>query len=298
MPPRRRNHGEDLPEGWLVYNPDEDIPNTHVFFNGLLIPYAQHVAMARLGVLNQTGHPPPPPEQGIPKYVLNRLQMAELGTFACNTEENAANWIDSIEHKLSQVECPERYWISEVSLRLKLEASKWADNWQRENRTNPTWTLFKTEFLERFHRPEMDLNIIAVIENLKQTDTVRDYIKVFDEARVRAPVEIDFDHAAMRRLFTKGLKPFVARNMDMKVCVDLQTTFREAEAAEYKSNLTYNPPKKNNDNNGQLSLQKTSRQEQHNKKPYSRPRNQDKGKTANFKQVETQVPDHSKQGKE
>jgi hypothetical protein len=105
----------DLPEGWARFTLGDAVPENRVVFNGYLIPVGQFNALSAGGMFTTLAAGAEDPTH-IPNHVLQRLRNVDFGSFSGNVEENPTQWIQLPQNKLNQVECPQRFWRSEVAI--------------------------------------------------------------------------------------------------------------------------------------------------------------------------------------
>ncbi|KAJ9083269.1 hypothetical protein DSO57_1036356 [Entomophthora muscae] len=74
-----------------------------------------------------------PDKNTMPAYVAQRLQSAALESFAGANNNNAAAWIQSAQSKLAQMECPQQFWIVEISIYLTHNTGTWCNKWHKEH---------------------------------------------------------------------------------------------------------------------------------------------------------------------
>ncbi|KAJ9066901.1 hypothetical protein DSO57_1004983 [Entomophthora muscae] len=57
------------------------------------------------------------------------------------------------------MECPQRFWIVEISIQLTHDAGTWCNKWHKEH-MEENWDIFKQDFLARFALKDTTLVII------------------------------------------------------------------------------------------------------------------------------------------
>ncbi|KAJ9053138.1 hypothetical protein DSO57_1027235 [Entomophthora muscae] len=161
-----------LPPDWTPYTPGTAIPNGFVLYQNTVIPLSDFNAMSAQGFFQAPSSMPQPVNKTtMPAYISQRLQSAALEPFARANNNNAAAWIQSAQSKLAQMECPQQFWIAEISICLTHDAGTWCNKWHEEH-TNKSWDIFKQDFLARFVLKDTALMIIRQVKNLTQTGTV------------------------------------------------------------------------------------------------------------------------------
>jgi hypothetical protein len=172
----------------------------------------------------------------IPNHVLQRLRNVDFGSFSGNVEENPTQWIQSAQNKLNQVECPQRFWRSEVAIRLTHDAALWSERWiETTHAIDQTWDNYKAAFLVQFAPPDTEVRIARAAKCLRHTGSIQEYIRAWDELRLRAPAGMDFDSVGYRLDFFNHLKPHVLRLTDFTRAYSMRELYAEARAAEQKA---------------------------------------------------------------
>lgn len=228
-----------LPRDWIPYTPGAEIPENHVLYQNVLVPVPAFNALSSQGFFQMPSAIPRSADESImPAHVAQRLRSAALEAFAGANDENAAAWIQSAQSKLSQIECPTRFWIAEISIRLTHDAGTWCDEWHKANEEKD-WDKFKTDFLARFVMKDTALMIARNVKNLTQTGTVKELTRAYEELRLRAPPDMAFDTPATHLMYYDALKPHVMRHVNLDNVTNLQSLYREAEKAEQTSNALH-----------------------------------------------------------
>ncbi|KAJ9059942.1 hypothetical protein DSO57_1036276 [Entomophthora muscae] len=182
--------------------------------------------------------PQPADETTMPAYVAQRLQSAALEPFAVANNNNAATWIQSAQSKLAQMECPQQFWIAEISICLTYDAGTWCNKWHKEH-TDKNWDTFKQDFLARFVLKDTALMIIHQVKNLTQTGTVKELTCAYEELRLCAPSSMAFDTPPTHLMYYNALKLYVMRHVNLDLVTNLQSLYCEAEKAEQTSNALH-----------------------------------------------------------
>ncbi|KAJ9055451.1 hypothetical protein DSO57_1003948 [Entomophthora muscae] len=163
-----------LPPNWTLYTPGAEIPNGFVLYQNTVVLLPAFNTMSAQGFFQAPSLMLQPANKTtMPAYVAQRLQRAALEPFAGANNDNAAAWIQSAHSKLAQMECPQQFWIAEISIFLTHDAGTWCNKWHEEH-TNKNWDIFKQDFLERFVLKDTALMIFYQVKNLTQTGTVKE----------------------------------------------------------------------------------------------------------------------------
>ncbi|KAJ9072052.1 hypothetical protein DSO57_1031151 [Entomophthora muscae] len=160
-----------LPPDWTPYTPGTEIPDGFVLYQNMVILLPAFNVMSAQGFFQAPSlMPQPADETTMPAYIVQRLQSTALEPFAGANGDNTATWIQSAQRKLAQIECPQQFWITEISICLTHDAGTWCDKWHKKH-TDKNWDIFKQDFLTRFVLKDTALMIIHQVKNLTQTGT-------------------------------------------------------------------------------------------------------------------------------
>ena len=122
-----------LPD-WTPYTPGTAIPNGFVLYQNTVIPLPAFNAMSAQGFFQAPASMPRPTDKNtMPAYISQRLQSAALEPFAGANNNNASSWIQSAQSKLTQMECPQKFWITEISIQLTHDTGTWCNKWHKEH---------------------------------------------------------------------------------------------------------------------------------------------------------------------
>lgn len=231
-----------LPAGWSLFDPatQNAAPRGTVIFNGLAIPVGQfNTISAAGGFRNAGGGGNADPDQ-MPTHVIQRLRGAEIGNFSGNAEENATQWIRSASNKLLQVDCPQRFWRSEVAIRLTQDAATWSQAWHEATpAAEQTWDAYQRDFTGHFAPADTEVRIARACKMLRQEGSIQEYIREWETLRMQAPVGMDFDTVSVRLDFFNGLKPHIIRQTDFSRANTLRGLYMEVRGAEIKSDTLF-----------------------------------------------------------
>ncbi|KAJ9050221.1 hypothetical protein DSO57_1016549 [Entomophthora muscae] len=159
---------------WTLYTPVAEIPDGFVLYQNMVIPLPTFNALSAQGFFQAPASMPRPTNKSaMPAYVPQRLQSVALEPFARANNNNAATWIQYAQSKLAQMECPQQFWIAEISIHLTHDAGTWCNKWHKEH-TDKNWDTFKQYFLAIFVLKDTALMIIHQVKNLTQTGTVKE----------------------------------------------------------------------------------------------------------------------------
>ena len=261
-----------LPNGWQPYTVGTVVPKGLTLWNGLLIPTAQFNAISASGGLNMPTATADP--NIMPAHIAARLRAAEIGSFSGLRTENANTWLRAARNKLEQMQCPRRFWIPEVAIRLTEDAALWSAEWHEQTPIEErTWDQFQEAFLAKFVKQMSEFLVAREMRKLKQTGNVKDYIRAWEELRCSAPPEMIFDSPSTVLAFWDGLKSYVQRHMIMRNCVNLDSAYNEAELAAGTADSLHEHTRATRAEKTQSKAPRSSQpgRVQHANKPYDRP---------------------------
>ncbi|KAJ9058375.1 hypothetical protein DSO57_1012836 [Entomophthora muscae] len=243
-----------LPPDWTPYTPGIKIPDGFVLYQNTVIPLPAFNALSTQGFFQVPFLMPQPADKTtMPAYVAQRLCSAALEPFARANNDNAAAWIQSAQSKLAQMECPQQFWITEISICLTHDAGTWCDKWHKEH-TDKNWDTFKQDFLARlvlkdtalmiifFKKPKncfigggeypsgsarSVLMIIRQVKNLTQTGTVKELTRAYKELHLCAPSDMAFDTPLTQLMYYNALKLHVMRHVNLDQVTNLQSLYCE-----------------------------------------------------------------------
>ena len=231
----------DLPAGWALHEEGQPIPEGSVLYQGITMPLGQFNALSAANLIGARGTAaaPQPDPNIMPGHVAQRLRVAEIGSFSGLREESGLRWIRSAQTKLEQVGCDRRFWIPEIVIRLKFDAAAWAEAWHQDHPEPRNYEQFKADFLTRFEKPVHEITIAQDLKKLRQTGTLEEYTRAYEELRLRAPPTMVFDSPTTCVNYLDGLKPYITRQVDFSRCTSLQATYEEAENARGKADSLF-----------------------------------------------------------
>ncbi|KAJ9062286.1 hypothetical protein DSO57_1012289 [Entomophthora muscae] len=136
------------------------------------------------------------------------------------------------------MECPQQFWIEEISIQLTHDAGTWCNKWH-EGHTEKDWDIIKQDFLARFVLKDTKLIIIYKVKNLNQTGTMKEPTCAYKEPQLCAPSDMAFDTPATHLMYYNTLKLHVMRHVNLDQVTNFQSLYYETEKSEQTSNTLH-----------------------------------------------------------
>lgn len=173
---------------------------------------------------------------------LSRAALAKIAkpsTFHGNLKSNIELWLFEMKSYLENCNVPIDQRVLFVGSYLKDNAALWF-KYEVEKAAaegmHLTWEALELKLLQRFRPIESGKTARVALASLKQQGSVQHYCNIFQQY-----VTLTTDMAEMDKIFAfqRGLKPYIAREVDMKEPQTLAEAMNYAIRADARNNLLF-----------------------------------------------------------
>lgn len=171
----------------------------------------------------------------------SKVKPPQPDTFDGRTNRSIEQWLFELEQYLTISHTGVSDWAPIGSAYLRgAAASWWRNHYTRSVGQNIviTWDSFKAALLQRFRPIEASKTARAALDSLRQNRSVSEYIEVFLR---QIQLIDDMSDAEQIHCFIRGLKPVVAREVDMFQPKTLQDAMNIATRSDLRYRMYSNP---------------------------------------------------------
>lgn len=147
-------------------------------------------------------------------------------------------WMFEMEQYLRITGTPVDQWVNIGSAYLRGAAAAWWRKLYQESPSTVTWSVFKSSIMLRFRPLEASKTARAALDVLRQSRSVSEYCDAFfrQSQLIDSPSEAELLHC-----FIRGLKPSIAREVDMFQPKNLQDAMSMATRSDLRYQMFSGP---------------------------------------------------------
>jgi hypothetical protein len=176
-------------------------------------------------------------EQMMVNRSIGQAKPPKPDTFDGRSLKSIEQWLFEIEQYLQLTHTGAEHWVNICSSYLRGSAATWWRKCYQDAKTlnkEISWNSFKQSLLQRFRPIEASKTARSILDTLRQTGSVSGYCDAF----LRQIQLIDDTSVAEQiHCFTRGLKPVIAREVDMFQPKTLEEAMAIATRADLRSKL-------------------------------------------------------------
>jgi hypothetical protein len=166
-------------------------------------------------------------------------KMAKPSTFNGSVRSNIELWLFEMKSYLDACQVPEEQRVQFVGSYLKENAALWFKyemDYAAAMGVQVTWEVLERKLLQRFKPIESNKTARVAIASLRQLGSVQHYCNLFQQY-----VTLANDMSEVDKIFAfqRGLKPHVAKEVDLKEPQTLTEAMNYAIRAEARNNLLF-----------------------------------------------------------
>lgn len=184
-----------------------------------------------------------------PKAFTSAAKAAKPSTFTGHIRASAELWLFEVQSYLDISRVPFEERVQLVGSYLKESAGLWYKYVYEESITigSPlTWEEFRSKFLARFRPIESGKTARVALASLRQTHSVQQYCSLFQQYVTLTPDMAETDKVFA---FQNGLKPNIAREVDVRDPQNLTQAMNFAIRADARNSLLFRNSYAANNNN-------------------------------------------------
>lgn len=173
------------------------------------------------------------------KAFTSAAKVAKPSTFTGNIRANAELWLFEIQSYLDISRVPFEERVQLVGSYLKESAGLWYKYVYEESIASEsplTWEEFRSKFLARFRPIESGKTARVALASLRQTHSVQQYCSLFQQHVTLTPDMAETDKVFA---FQNGLKPNIAREVDIRDPRNLTQAMNFAILADARNSLLF-----------------------------------------------------------
>ncbi len=184
-----------------------------------------------------------------PKAFTSAAKAAKPSTFTGHIRANAELWLFEMQSYLDISRVPFEERVQLVGSYLKESAGLWYKYVYEESiaiESPLTWEEFRSKFLARFRPIESGKTARVALASLRQTHSVQQYCSLFQQYVTLTPDMAETDKVFA---FQNGLKPNIAREVDIRDPRNLTQAMNFAILADARNSLLFRNSYASNNSN-------------------------------------------------